>query len=102
MSLHIEVSWDENKNAQNKVKHGVSFELAQTVFEDPLHSSKLDRVTGGEERWQTIGLVGNTVILLVAHTWMTSNEQEHIRIISARRATKAERRIYEHGIKFNE
>jgi len=48
----------------------------------------------GEERWQTLGLVGGMVILLVAHTFYEENGEEIVRIISARKATPGERRIY--------
>lgn len=91
-------SWDETNNASNQHKHGVSFDTAQHVFDDPLHLTRQDRVEQGEQRWQTIGLVGGLVLLLVAHTWNDTDEgPEHIRLISARRATKLERKIYEQG-----
>ncbi|MFT5533589.1 MAG: uncharacterized DUF497 family protein [Burkholderiaceae bacterium] len=91
-------SWDETKNATNQNKHGVSFETAQHVFDDSLHLTRQDRVEHGEQRWQTIGLVGGVILLLVAHTWHdTDDGTEHIRLISARRATKLERKIYEQG-----
>jgi uncharacterized DUF497 family protein len=50
--------WDENKNKTNRDKHGVSFETAQLVFNDPHALSVQDRHECGEERWQTLGLVG--------------------------------------------
>jgi uncharacterized DUF497 family protein len=57
-----------------------------------------DRDEDGELRWQTIGWVGDVIFLLVAHTLhQTKTGEEHIRIISARRATKLERKIYEQG-----
>ena len=87
-------SWDEAKNQSNRRKHGVSFETAKHVFDDPLHLSRQDRIQDGETRWQTLGMIEGVMLLLVAHT--VSDEQgEHIRIISARQATKQERRIYE-------
>ena len=89
------VTWDEKKNLQNKKKHRVSFETAQLVFDDPLHNSFQDRHEGGEERWRTMGLIGNAVVLLVAHTYMEQGGEETIRIISARKATKKERILYE-------
>jgi uncharacterized protein len=56
----------------------------------------LERVQDGEERWQTIGMAGGTLLLLVAHTWEEAiTHESQIRIISARRATKVERKIYE-------
>ena len=87
-------SWDEEKNRANLLKHGLGFETAQYVFEDPLHLSRIDRIEHGEIRWQTIGLVEGLLLILVAHT--VSEDEESIRIISARRATKKERRFYEH------
>jgi uncharacterized DUF497 family protein len=90
------ISWDEEKNKRNQRKHGVGFEAAKLVFEDPLHISRQDRTEDGEQRWQTIGMVGDVALLLVAHTWKdTKSDGEHIRIISARRATKLERKVYE-------
>ncbi len=91
-------SWDEAKNKDNLLKHGISFEAAQLVFDDPLHISRQDRIENGEERWQTLGFADGVVLLLVAHTWRdTETEAEHIRIVSARRATKLERKVYEQG-----
>lgn len=84
-------AWDEAKNRSNLIKHGISFETARLVFEDPHALSDQDRVVGGEERWQTIGQVGAQV-LLAAHTWSQSGV---IRLISARKASSAERRHYE-------
>ena len=66
------------------------------MFNDPLHLTRQDRIENGEQRWQTIGLVGNVVLILVAHTWHdTEDGSDHIRIISARRATTLERKMYE-------
>ena len=87
-------SWDEAKNQSNQRKHGVSFETAKHVFDDPLHLSRQDRVQDGETRWQTLGMIEGVMLLLVAHT-VNDDQGEHIRIISARQATKQERRIYE-------
>ena len=75
----------------------MSFETAQLVFDDPHHLSIKDRVVDGEERWQTFGLVGGVVLLLVAHTWSERDGEEMVRIISARRATARERLRYEQG-----
>ena len=75
---------------------GVGFEVATLVFDDPLHVSRLERIENGEPRWQTLGMAGGVVLLLVAHTWHEAESgAEHIRIISARRATLLERKIYE-------
>lgn len=86
--------WDTAKAILNWKKHGVTFETAQRVFDDPYALTEHDRIEGGEQRWQTIGLVGGTVILLVAHT-VYNRGVEIIRIISARRATRQERMRYE-------
>jgi uncharacterized protein len=88
-------TWDPEKDAINRSKHGVSFETAALVFEDPLHLSVLDRIVAGEGRWRTMGLVNGLVILIVAHTYLEQDGQETIRIISARKATRRERKHYE-------
>jgi uncharacterized DUF497 family protein len=93
----VRFTWDEKKNQENQRDHQVSFELAREVFADPLALSHMDRVEEGEQRWQTMGMVGGMVILLVAHTVHEQEEEEVIRIISARKATKHERRAYEEG-----
>lgn len=89
--------WDPAKATANMVKHGVAFSDAALVFDDPLQRSRQDRHESGEERWQTLGMVSGVVLLLVAHTWLDDAEGEVIRIVSARRATKQERREYEQG-----
>ena len=90
-------TWDETKSISNRRKHGVSFEIAARVFLDPLHLSVQDRIKSGEQRWQTIGEVGGVAILLVAHTVIDDEGGEVIRIISARVATRRERKRYEEG-----
>jgi uncharacterized DUF497 family protein len=87
--------WDPEKDAINKAKHGVSFETAALVFDDPFHLSVIDRVVEGEERWRTMGQIGGLVILIVAHTYKEQDGKETIRIISARKATRSERQYYE-------
>jgi uncharacterized DUF497 family protein len=90
--------WDEAKNLSNRRKHGVSFEEATAVFLDPLYVSVQDRIEGGELRWQTLGFVGDLLLLTVAHTVRDKSGDgawvEVIRIISARPATRNERRRY--------
>ncbi len=89
------IEWDENKNRINQKNHGLNFEVAQLVFDDPLHSSKQDRHKNGEERWKTLGNIGGLSIILVAHTIHDEEGNEKIRIISARKATKHEKKHYE-------
>ncbi len=93
--MHIHFEWDENKNRRNQLKHGVSFDVALHVFEDPFALSVQDRHESGEARWQTIGMIGGVVLLLVAHTVRVEEEAEVIRMISARRADRNERKRYE-------
>lgn len=88
-------AWDPEKDDINRVKHGISFETAMLVFDDPFHLSVQDRIVGGEERWRTMGLVNGLMILIVAHTYLEQGGHEIIRIISARKATRQERRYYE-------
>lgn len=88
--------------AQNNIKkHGVTFNEASQIFSDPFAISHQDRIENGEERWQTIGLVNGVALLLVAHTLTTWEDNdtcvEEIRIISARKADKKERRMYDNG-----
>ena len=87
--------WDEAKSRSNLAKHKVSFETAKLVFEDPFAVSVQDRIVEGQERWQTLGLVGGAVVLLVAHTYDEGGGEGVIRITSARKATARERMIYE-------
>jgi hypothetical protein len=89
--------WDRTKAAANRSKHGLSFETAVLVFDDAFHMSKQDPPDG--DRWQTIGLVG-PVLLLVIHTWPEAEDEDDEpagRIISARKATSRERKAYEEG-----
>jgi uncharacterized protein len=96
--MSVRFEWDDAKAHANKAKHEVSFELMRGVFEDPMHLSVQDRHEAGEERWQTIGLVGGGAVLLVTHTYAERDGEEVVRIISARKATKRERARYEEGI----
>ncbi len=88
--------WDERKAESNRLKHGITFDDAIEVFEDPFALSAPDRIEGGELRWTTIGMVEGFVIVFVAHTVRDEESaDEVIRIISARRATRKERIRYE-------
>jgi len=86
--------WDQEKEKNNSQKHGISFVFAQRVFDDPYALSWLDhRFSIPEERWLTLGYVGN-LLIIVAHTYRSNENAETIRIISARKATKKEQEIY--------
>jgi uncharacterized DUF497 family protein len=95
---HMRFLWDEKKSRQNLAKHRISFETATLVFEDPHSFSRFDRIKDGEQRWQTLGVAGGVAVLLVAHVDDEEDGEEVIRIISARKATPYERKIYEEGI----
>ena len=94
-ALHFD--WDSNKNKFNIKKHGISFEVAQTVFyddfailfDDPEHSDE-------EDRFLIIGESASEQICIVSHCYRDS--ENIIRIISARKATKSEQEIYREGI----
>jgi len=89
--------WDENKAAANVFKHGVSFELASTIFADPglLTVPDLEH-SRTEERWFSIGSASDGKVLFVVYLWSESEPPTaKVRVISARRATPAEIRQYE-------
>jgi uncharacterized protein len=88
----VKFEWDPLKAALNFAKHGVSFEEATTIFRDPLSATAHDpdhSVT--ENRFVPFGISVQGRLLTISHT----GRGEAIRIISARLATKQERRIYE-------
>ena len=87
--------WDPAKAANNLRKHGVSFQTAARVLADPYALVELDRIENGEERWQTVGVVEGVLLIMVAHTVREQDDTEVIRVISARRANRRERRRYE-------
>ena len=92
----IKFEWDEHKNEINKKKHGLSFETAQEVFydneailfDDPDHSEE-------EERFLIIGMLKSSKICIVSHCYRNSDTV--IRLISAREATKNEKKFYFRG-----
>ncbi len=90
--------WDERKNRANRAKHGVSFEAATLVFDDPHAVGVPEHSEEREERWKTLGIAAGVVPLLVVHTHREEGGEEFIRIISARKATPWERKIYEEGL----
>ena len=89
MKRHFE--WDDEKARTNLQKHGIGFDEASTIFDDPLFITALDDEHSiYEERYITIGLSSKQRILMAAHT----ERNENIRIISARKATKNEEKFY--------
>src|SRR5262245_18818254 len=96
ISYEILFEWDPRKAQTNLGKHGVSFQAASSVFKDPLQASVRDTGHGAsEERWITLGKNADDRLLVVVHTWTESNATAQVRIISARPATRHERRHYE-------
>ena len=89
--------WDPAKAKQNSRRHKVSFERATTVFRDINQLSIFDELhSNNEERWLTLGLDRNGVLLVVVHTSKQTNDSDvSIRIISARKATRREIKQYE-------
>lgn len=93
--MGLTFEWDEKKARKNLKKHGVSFEEAATVFGDPLSLTIDDPLHSKyEKRFVTMGGSIRRRILVVVHT----ERGDNIRIISARVATRRERRTYEEGI----
>jgi uncharacterized protein len=88
--------WDPTKARTNRRKHGITFEEAVNVFGDPSALFEQDRIDDetGELRWEAIGLVEGTVVLLVAFAIREEGQDEAIRLISARRATRKEQKRY--------
>jgi uncharacterized DUF497 family protein len=89
--MKLEFEWHDAKAEANFRRHGVSFDLAKTVFKDPFAIEFFDdRQAYGEERFVIIGMAEGKVLLFVAYT----EREERIRIISARRATQYEQDDY--------
>jgi uncharacterized DUF497 family protein len=93
----LEFAWDPAKAASNVTKHGVSFDQGATVLLDALALTVFDAGHSEfEERWFTLGLSSQGKLLAVSHTYTaTSADSARVRIISAREATRNERRHYE-------
>ncbi|MBW4647508.1 MAG: BrnT family toxin [Kastovskya adunca ATA6-11-RM4] len=92
--MSLEFEWNPDKAALNIEKHDISFQEAATVFNDPLSVTFPDpHHSIGESRYIIIGVSRFDQLLVVAHT----DRVEKVRIISARKATRQERRFYEEG-----
>jgi uncharacterized DUF497 family protein len=97
MEREFQFEWDEIKAATNLRKHGVSFELASTVFHDPRLLTVADlEHSDTEERWFSIGCASNSTMLSVVYLWSEPDPATtRIRLLSARHAAKTEIRQYE-------
>ena len=90
----MDFEWDDEKATRNLAKHGVSFHEAATVLGDPLAMTYFDPDhSEDEDRYLTIGHANIGQVLIVSHT----DRGDRIRIISARRVTRKERKSYEEG-----
>ena len=90
----MQFQWDENKAKQNLSKHGVSFEEAKTIFDDPLYVDFYDPDhSDNEERYLMVGQSNRGRILILSYT----ERGNRIRLISAREVTPNERKTYEQG-----
>ena len=89
----MQFEWDRSKNEKNILKHGIDFRAAARVFDDPhFIVNEDDRHNYGETRYQIIGAVDPHGVLLVVYTERHENK---VRIISARKANKKERHLYQ-------
>lgn len=94
----MEFEWDPEKSRLNFQKHGISFEDAKEIFSGPVFTAQDRRKDYGETRFISIGVLSGIVFIVVAHT----DRKGKIRIISARKANKTERKYYyEHFEKEN-
>lgn len=100
MSIDYEFDWDDAKAAANEAKHGVTFLQAMTVLSDALALTVYDTEhSQDEERWLSLGQTSEGSLLVVVHTFVeTGPTSGLLRIISARPATKNERKQYEQGL----
>jgi uncharacterized protein len=90
----MKFEWDNNKAVSNFSKHGVSFDEAQTVFDDPLYVDFYDPDhSDDEERYLIVGQSDRGRLLIVSYT----ERKNSIRLISARNVTRLEREAYEEG-----
>ncbi len=94
--MRTRFEWDRNKARSNLNKHGIRFSNATRIFNDPKIIMIQDRIVDGEYRWQAYGLVFGE-LLQTAYTIRDTDslDEKVIRIISARKASRKERKIYD-------
>lgn len=90
----MRIEWDEAKNRRNIRKHGIDFADVETMFNYPLLTLLDDREDYGELRWISIGPLQALIAVVV----YAERNQDVLRIISARKATRSEVRHYEQAI----
>jgi uncharacterized protein len=89
--MHMEIEWDSDKATANLNRHGVSFDEAATALSDPMALAQEDTSSQGEARWVLVGMSGEARLITVVYT---VRNEERIRLISARRATRNETKFY--------
>ena len=96
----IQLEWDEAKADANARKHGITFELASTVFFDPNLLTVADvEHSEAEERWFSVGIASNGVVLAVVYLWSDADPAAiKVRLISARKAAQTESGQYQEGL----
>jgi len=100
MSGPFQFEWDEVKADANLRKHGITFELASTIFFDPNLLTTADLYhSETEDRWFSVGIAGNGVLLSAVYLWSDSDPAAiKVRLISARRATQSECGQYQEAL----
>jgi len=88
----VRVAWDERKAELNARKHGITFEEAATVFSDPLAV-----IVEDESQPENARIIGESIAERVLLVVFVERDRDLVRLISARRATRHERRRYEEG-----
>ena len=82
--------WDADKNRKNVEKHGIDFQTAKRIFDSPIVTRRDERKDYNEIRYVSIGIIDEIAIIVVVHT----EREGRTRLISARPASRRERRIY--------
>ena len=86
----MDFEWDADKDAENRTKHGISFEEAAHIFDGPVLTKIDDREYYDEVRAITMGMLSPDAVLVVVHT----DRGENVRLMSARKANRRERQVF--------
>jgi uncharacterized DUF497 family protein len=97
--MRFDFAWDPNKEKSNRIKHGINFEQAATVFQDPRAATIYDdEHSDYEDRWITLGISSTSGLIVVHHTFdEIDSKHAQIRIFSCRKATPEQIRQYTEG-----
>lgn len=94
--MRLIFDWDEHKARRNRLKHKISFDEARTIFNDPSMITFPDEFhSNHEQRLISIGTSSKNRVILTVHTEFAERNDTVIRFINARKATPAERKLYE-------